>query len=46
MKKFLLIISSLFVTSTVSADQPKDWQLGFQNAASESMRDIVNFHES
>ena len=39
MKKFLLIISSLFVTSTVSADQPKDWQLGFQNAASESMRD-------
>ena len=46
MKKFLLIISSLFVTSTVSADQPKDWQLGFQNAASESMRDIVNFHDN
>jgi len=27
------------------ANEPKDWQLGFQKAASESMRDIVAFHD-
>ena len=46
MKKFLLIILSLFITSNVSANQPKDWQLGFQNPASDGMRDIVNFHNN
>jgi cytochrome c oxidase subunit 2 len=46
MKKFLLIILSLFTTSNVSANQPKDWQLGFQNPASDGMRDIVNFHNN
>ena len=46
MKKFLLIISSLFITSNVSANQPKEWQLGFQNPASDGMRDIVNFHNN
>ena len=46
MKKFLIIILSFFITLNVSANQPKDWQLGFQNAASESMRDIVNFHDN
>ena len=30
------------MTSSASANQPIDWQLGFQKAASESMRDIVN----
>ena len=50
MKKILFIISSIissiiFATSAL-ANQPKDWQLGFQNAASEGMRDIVNFHNN
>ena len=27
------------------AEQPKDWQLGFQKAASKSMEDIVWFHD-
>tara|TARA_Y100000996_G_scaffold253196_1_gene199152 strand:+ start:228 stop:1040 length:813 start_codon:yes stop_codon:yes gene_type:complete len=46
MKKILLIISSFFIVSKVLANQPKDWQLGFQNAASDSMRDIVSFHNN
>ncbi|MBD1174081.1 cytochrome c oxidase subunit II [Pelagibacterales bacterium SAG-MED01] len=46
MKKILLIISSLLFAAEVFADQPKDWQLGFQNPASDGMRDIVNFHNN
>ena len=46
MKKNLLIIFSFFLTLEVFADQPKDWQLGFQNPASDGMRDIVNFHNN
>ena len=46
MKKILLIISSIFVSGNTFADQPKDWQLGFQNPASDGMRDIVNFHNN
>jgi len=46
MIKFFLIISSFFVSIKVLADQPKDWQLGFQNPASDSMRDIVTFHNN
>ncbi len=46
MKKILLIILSFFIVSKVLANQPKDWQLGFQNAASDSMRDIVSFHNN
>ena len=46
MKKFLLIISCFFITIEAFADQPKDWQLGFQNPASDGMRDIVNFHNN
>ena len=45
MKKILYIILSLFIASSVLANQPKDWQLGFQEAASSTMRDIVNFHD-
>ena len=45
MKKILLIISSFFIAAKAFADQPKDWQLGFQNPASDGMRDIVNFHD-
>ena len=46
MRKFLYIILSYFAASNAFANQPFDWQLGFQKAASESMRDIVNFHNN
>jgi cytochrome c oxidase subunit II len=46
MKKFLYIFLGTFYTSKVFADQPKEWQLGFQNPASDGMRDIVNFHNN
>ena len=46
MKKILLIISSLFISQRAFASQPKEWQLGFQNPASDGMRDIVNFHNN
>jgi len=46
MKKILLIISSFFISIEALANQPKDWQLGFQNPASDGMRDIVNFHNN
>ena len=46
MKKIILIISSFFITLEALANQPKDWQLGFQNPASDGMRDIVNFHNN
>ena len=45
MRKFLFIYLSLFLTQEVFANQPANWQLGFQKAASESMRDIVAFHD-
>ena len=45
MKKFLYIFLSFSITSSAFANQPVDWQLGFQKAASETMRDIVNFHD-
>ncbi len=46
MKKILFIFSSIFIAQATLADQPKDWQLGFQNPASDGMRDIVNFHNN
>ena len=46
MKKILIIISCPFIASEVFANQPKEWQLGFQNPASDSMRDIVTFHNN
>ena len=46
MKKIVLIISSFFTGVEAFANQPKDWQLGFQNPASDGMRDIVNFHNN
>ena len=45
MKKILLIFTILLISQKAFANQPKDWQLGFQEAASETMRDIVNFHD-
>ena len=46
MKKFLYIFLTIFYSSNALANQPKDWQLGFQDAASQSMREIVNFHDN
>ena len=46
MKNILLIISSFFVALEAYANQPKNWQLGFQNPASDPMRDIVSFHNN
>ena len=46
MKKILTILFLIIVhPPLVFADQPKNWQLGFQDAASQSMRDIVWFHD-
>jgi len=45
MTNIFKIISLLFLTSgSVLADQPKNWQLGFQNPASTGMESIVWFH--
>ena len=46
MKKILYIFLSAFAASSTLANQPKDWQLGFQDPASDGMRDIVNFHNN
>ena len=46
MKKFIYIFLTYFVSSNALANQPKDWQLGFQDPASDGMRDIVNFHNN
>ena len=45
MKKFIYIFLTYFVSSNALANQPKDWQLGFQKAASKGMEDIVWFHD-
>ena len=46
MKKILLTLTTFFTSFEAMANQPKDWQLGFQEAASESMRDIISFHDN
>ena len=46
MKKILTTIALIIAhPSLVFANQPKNWQLGFQDAASQTMRDIVWFHD-
>jgi len=48
MNKILKIVSLLIATvfsRSAFADQPKDWQFGFQEAASEGMEEIVWFHD-
>ena len=44
---FKILISTIFMTIPASllANEPKDWQLGFQSSASKSMSDIVWFHD-
>ena len=46
MKKFLFTICAIITATTVFVNQPKEWQLGCQNPASDGMRDIVNFHNN
>jgi len=46
MKRFISTFLLIIFASSATASQPKEWQLGFQDAASESMRDIVNFHNN
>ena len=43
-KKIVLIIFSI-IPSSLLANEPKDWQLGFQESASKSMSDIIWFHD-
>ena len=45
MKKILITLFTILITVEALANEPKNWQLGFQEAASQSMRDIVNFHD-
>ena len=44
LKKFAYTLFIL-LPGSVLANQPKDWQLGFQKSASETMDDIVWFHD-
>ncbi len=40
------IVSITFLLSNpLLANEPKDWQLGFQKSASKSMSDIIWFHD-
>ena len=45
MKKILPSIILFLTSNSLMAEQPKDWQLGFQKAASKGMQDIVWFHD-
>ena len=44
LKKFIYTFL-LLGSNTLLANEPKDWQLGFQKSASKSMDDIVWFHD-
>ena len=45
MLKKLFYTFVLLIPSNSYANEPKDWQLGFQNPASQSMYEIVKFHD-
>ena len=45
-KTFIILLTLILLPSKAFADQPRDWQLGFQDAASQSMYEIVSFHNS
>jgi len=45
-KTFLFLSTIILMPFEAIADQPKDWQLGFQDAASQSMYEIVSFHNT
>ena len=44
-KKFVYSLLFIILPSSVIANEPVDWQLGFQKSASKSMSDIVWFHD-
>ena len=44
MKKILYIFLTIFTASSALANQPKDWQLGFQDPASDGMRAVSYTH--
>ena len=45
LKGLILLKLVILMPSSLFAEQPKDWQLGFQKSASEVMYDIVWFHD-
>ncbi len=45
MRLIAYTLLSFLVCGQLVAEQPKDWQLGFQKSASKSMSDIVLFHD-
>ena len=46
MKKILFTVLATTLSSNLWADQPKNWQLGFQDSASQGMSEIVSFHNN
>ena len=40
-----IVFTLLLLKGSALANQPKDWQLGFQESASQGMNDIVWFHD-
>ena len=46
MKKILFTVLATILSTQVWANQPKNWQLGFQDSASQSMTEIVSFHNN
>ncbi len=46
MKKILFTVLALISSTHAWANQPKNWQLGFQDSASEGMSEIVSFHNN
>ena len=43
--KLISLLSLIFSSTSASANQPKEWQIGFQKAASGGMEEIVWFHD-
>ena len=46
MKKILFTVLATILSTHAWANQPKNWQLGFQDSASQGMTEIVNFHNN
>ena len=46
MKKILFTVIATILSTSAWANQPKNWQLGFQDSASQGMTEIVSFHNN
>jgi len=46
MKKILFTVLATILPTQAWANQPKNWQLGFQDSASQGMTEIVSFHNN